>query len=113
MEEPIFGGHTIFCMDFNEIVAEKTRASLTRTEPAIRDFFDIWYIKTFAKYDLNSILPLIKTKVEETNYKYTIDGNFNLLNSQIETDLKYVLKKDFAFNLREIYDFLLGLKNLI
>jgi len=113
MEEPIFENYSIFCMDFDEIVAEKTRASLTRSEPAIRDFFDIWYIKTFAKYDFKPILPLIKTKVAETNYKYTIDGNFDLLNSQIETDLKYVLKENFAFNLREIYDFLLGLKILI
>ncbi|NOZ43857.1 MAG: nucleotidyl transferase AbiEii/AbiGii toxin family protein [bacterium] len=38
-----FQEHTIRVMDLDEIFAEKTRAALTRKEPAIRDFFDIHY----------------------------------------------------------------------
>nr|MBR6099837.1 nucleotidyl transferase AbiEii/AbiGii toxin family protein [bacterium] len=28
------------------MIAEKCRAALTRREPAIRDFFDLWYLKS-------------------------------------------------------------------
>lgn len=109
-EEHIFVDHTITCMEFDEIVAEKTRASLTRTQPAIRDFFDVWYIKTFAKFDFDRIMDLIQIKLQEVDHKYTIDESFDLLNSQIETDLKYVVKKDFIFDLKEIFEFIKQLK---
>ncbi len=110
MEENIFVEHTITCMEFDEIVAEKTRASLTRTQPAIRDFFDVWYIKTFSKFDFNRIVDLIDIKLEEANHEYTIDENFDLLNKQIETDLKPVLKRNFEFNLKEIFEFIQQMK---
>lgn len=35
---------TLPCIDLEEAVAEKVRACLTRKNPAIRDFFDLWYI---------------------------------------------------------------------
>ena len=110
MEENIFVQHTITCMEFDEIVAEKTRASLTRTQPAIRDFFDVWYIKNFAKFDFDRIMNLIETKLEESNHEYTIDESFDLLEKQIETDLKPVLKKNFEFDLKEIFEFIKQLK---
>lgn len=110
MEENIFVEHTITCMEFDEIVAEKTRASLTRIQPAIRDFFDVWYIKNFAKFDFERIMDLIETKLEESNHEYTIDESFDLLNKQIETDLKPVLKKNFEFDLKEIFEFIKQLK---
>jgi hypothetical protein len=110
MEESIFVEHTITCMEFDEIVAEKTRASLTRTQPAIRDFFDVWYIKNFAKFDFDKVRDLIEIKLEEADHIYTIDENFNLLERQIKTDLKPVLKKNFEFNLKEIFEFIKQLK---
>lgn len=110
MEESIFVEHTIICMEFDEIVAEKTRASLTRTQPAIRDFFDVWYIKNFAKFDFDKVMDLIEIKLEESNHEYTIDESFDLLNKQIETDLKPVLKKNFEFDLKEIFEFIKQLK---
>lgn len=110
MEESIFIEHTITCMEFNEIVAEKTRASLTRIQPAIRDFFDVWYIKNFAKFDFNKVMDLIEIKLKEANHIYTIDKSFDLLEKQIETDLKPVLKKNFEFDLKEIFEFIKQLK---
>lgn len=110
MEENIFVENTITCMEFDEIVAEKTRASLTRTQPAIRDFFDVWYIKNFAKFDFNKVMDLIEIKLEEANHIYTIDESFDLLEKQIETDLKPVLKKNFEFDLKEIFEFIKQLK---
>ncbi len=110
MEENIFVEHTITCMEFDEIVAEKTRASLTRTQPAIRDFFDVWYIKNFAKFDFDKVRDLIEIKLEEADHIYTIDESFDLLEKQIETDLKPVLKKNFEFDLKEIFEFIKQLK---
>ncbi len=110
MEESIFIENTITCMEFDEIVAEKTRASLTRIQPAIRDFFDVWYIKNFAKFDFERIMDLIETKLEESNHEYTINESFDLLEKQIETDLKPVLKKNFEFDLKEIFEFIKQLK---
>jgi predicted nucleotidyltransferase component of viral defense system len=46
LEESIFAIHTIACIDLKEALAEKIRAALTRKTPAIRDFFDIWYVKS-------------------------------------------------------------------
>ena len=43
--EDIFSEHSLTCIDLTEALAEKMRAALTRREPAIRDFFDIWYAK--------------------------------------------------------------------
>jgi len=110
MEESIFVENTITCMEFDEIVAEKTRASLTRSQPAIRDFFDVWYIKNFAKFDFNKVMDLIEIKLAEADHIYTIDESFDLLNKQIETDLRPVLKKNFEFDLKEIFEFIKQLR---
>ena len=45
LEEALFPQETIVCLSLEEMMAEKTRAALTRREPAIRDFFDIRYVK--------------------------------------------------------------------
>lgn len=44
-EEKIFPLQTIQCLALEEMMAEKMRAALTRRVPAIRDFFDIRYVK--------------------------------------------------------------------
>jgi len=110
MEESIFVEYMITCMEFDEIVAEKTRASLTRTQPAIRDFFDVWYIKNFTGFDFERIMDLIEIKLAEANHIYTVDESFDLFEQQIETDLKPVLKKKFEFDLKEIFEFIKQLK---
>ncbi|MDD3646691.1 MAG: nucleotidyl transferase AbiEii/AbiGii toxin family protein [Candidatus Gracilibacteria bacterium] len=51
LEEDIFRQHNIKCIDIKEAVAEKLRAGLTRKESAIRDFFDIWFIKNNSAFD--------------------------------------------------------------
>jgi hypothetical protein len=111
LEEPIFGEHFINCIDLVEAVAEKIRAGLTRTYPAIRDFFDIWFIKKNAEIDFTSteLKALVNTKLADVNYAYTIsEENFSLLEKQIITDLKPVLSKEWLHfskdDLREVYD---------
>jgi hypothetical protein len=45
LEDPIFDQASITCLSLEEMMAEKIRAALTRQFPAIRDFFDIRYVK--------------------------------------------------------------------
>ena len=98
-------------MDIDEIFAEKMRAALTRKEPAIRDFFDIWYAK-HQKFDFKHIRNFIDQKVAEVDFQYTIDEAYDELYQQIETELHPVLKNNstYDFNLEEIYDFILSFK---
>ena len=113
IEENIFNKHYINCINLKESVAEKLRASLTRTIPAIRDFFDIWYIKINSDFDFydEEFKNLLEIKLKEVDYKYTLEENFKNLKKQVETDLKPVLNNDFSFNFEEIYDFILLFKN--
>ncbi len=112
MEENIFWAHFINCIDLRESIAEKLRASLTRTIPAIRDFFDIWYVKQFWNFDFEDkdFKKLLEIKLKEVDYKYTLEENFENLKKQVETDLKPVLNNDFSFDFEEIYKFILSFK---
>ncbi len=110
-EQAFFQDHTIQVMNLDEIFAEKIRAALTRTEPAIRDFFDIHYAKQ-KWFDFESIKDLITQKLVEIDYKYIIDDIEEELKKQVKTELEPVLKleTDFDFNLPEIYKFILDFK---
>ena len=88
------------CLSLEELFAEKFRAALSRREPAIRDYFDIFYAMRNLDIDFesNNFLKLV-------NEKLSIPGNDSIsinkirkkqLQDQIETELKPVLRvKDF------------------
>lgn len=111
-EEPIFWEHTITCIDLRESLAEKMRAALTRDVPAIRDFFDIWYVKKYSAFDFNDMdfRELVHTKLQEVDYSYTLDEHYELLKKQIITDLKPVLSDQYDFDFPGIYNFILAFK---
>lgn len=73
------------------------RAALTRREPAIRDFFDIWYTRKVGKFDFTDTLfiKILGEKLAEVDYLYTLEENREVLEKQIQTDLKPVLTDDF------------------
>jgi len=112
LEENIFNIHHINCIDLKESTAEKLRAALTRWRPAIRDFFDIWFIKNNSDFDFQDkdFRSLVELKLAEVNFQYSLDRNYELLKKQIETDLKPVLNKDFNFDFDEIFEFVLSFK---
>jgi predicted house-cleaning noncanonical NTP pyrophosphatase (MazG superfamily) len=85
---------------------------LTRKEPAIRDFFDIWYVKKNSDFNFSDeeFINLLDIKLKEVDYKYSLEENFEKLKNQIETDLKPVLNDDFSFNFEEIFEFILSFK---
>lgn len=112
LEEDIFGLHYINCIDLKESTAEKLRAALTRWVPAIRDLFDIWFIKNNSDFDFNDIdfIKLVEIKLAEVNYVYTLEKQKDNLKKQIETDLKPVLFSKSEFDFEGIYEFILWFK---
>jgi hypothetical protein len=79
-----------------EAIAEKLRAALTRLEPAIRDFFDIDYLASQNKMDLNDrhLFQLLAEKLKVPGNP-PIDlspARKDKLNTQINTELKPVLR---------------------
>lgn len=112
LEKPIFWEHTISCIDLREWLAEKIRAALTRKIPAIRDFFDIWYVRQYSDFDFQDwvFLDLIQKKLYEVNYKYTIDESYELLEKQVVTDLIPVIHEHHDFSLKDTYNFIMKFK---
>jgi len=97
-------------LSMKEAIAEKLRAALTRLEPAIRDFFDIDYLASQNKMDLNNrhLFQLLAEKLK-------VPGNPPIdlsparkekLKTQINTELKPVLRPvDFeSFDLDRAFD---------
>lgn len=111
LEDPIFDQTSITCLSLQEMMAEKMRAALTRQTPAIRDFFDIRYVKN-QWFDFTSIQELIEYKIAESEWWYTIDDYYDALRIQIETDLEPVLGQKYPdFDFDQIYKFVLSFKN--
>ncbi|MBS3921158.1 MAG: nucleotidyl transferase AbiEii/AbiGii toxin family protein [Deltaproteobacteria bacterium] len=109
--KPAVQEFTVSCMSPEEAYAEKLRAALTRTELAIRDFYDIDYAVQEMGLDLSK-----KDFLDLVIRKLTVPGNDpvnitsarkEVLRRQLETELKPILReKDFqrfdldrAFNL--------------
>lgn len=103
-ETPLFKEQKIQCLAIEEMVTEKCRAALTRRTPAIRDFFDLWYLQNqwidiFANKDV-----IVKKCEEISELKRTSFWSYEELNKQIDSELKPVLQKESNFDLKAIYD---------
>jgi predicted nucleotidyltransferase component of viral defense system len=83
-------------LSMKEAIAEKLRAALTRLEPAIRDFFDIDYLASQNKMDLNDrqLFDLLaeKLKVPGNPPIDLSQARKDKLKTQINTELKPVLR---------------------
>jgi len=108
--QPLLPPFKVGAMTLQEAYAEKIRAAITRKEPAIRDFFDVFY--AIRKRGLNTqspdFLSMVKAKID-------VPGNEPIdlseerkqeLNRQLEGQLKPVLRpSDFdGFNLNEAFE---------
>ncbi|MCD6487288.1 MAG: nucleotidyl transferase AbiEii/AbiGii toxin family protein [Syntrophobacterales bacterium] len=109
----------LITLPMKEAIAEKIRAALTRLEPAIRDFFDIDYLASRNKMDLNDrhLFQLVAGKLK-------IPGNLPVdlssarkekLKTQINTELKPVLRPvDFeSFDLSRAFDIVARMSHLL
>jgi predicted nucleotidyltransferase component of viral defense system len=112
--KPAVQEFSVLCMSLKEAYAEKVRAALTRTELAIRDFYDIDYVVQKIGLDLSDkeFLDLAMKKLTVVG---TVAGNElinisstrkEMLRAQLETELKPILRKqDFQqFNLDRAFN---------
>jgi len=88
------------CLSIEELFAEKFRAALSRREPAIRDYYDIFYAMQNLDIDLesNDFLKLIEKKLKIPGNDAVLMNEIRKkqLQDQIDTELKPVLRdKDF------------------
>lgn len=95
----VLPGFTVSALSVEETFAEKVRAALTRVEPAIRDFFDIWAASK------TGVLPTTEKFLSMTSKKLDFDKHAKLdlsfskrktLESQITHELNVVLKSETA-----------------
>jgi predicted nucleotidyltransferase component of viral defense system len=108
--QPLLPEYTVSAMALQEAYSEKVRAALTRREPAIRDFFDLFYADRMIELDFldPDFLNMVKSKID-------VPGNDPIdisaerkqeLNRQLIGQLKPVLRPpDFdGFNLDEAFE---------
>lgn len=108
--QPLLPPITVRSMSVSEAYAEKVRAALTRREPAIRDFFDLFFATHKMKMNLQDtgFLDMVEAKIK-------VPGNAPVdvsaerrqkLERQLGGQLKPVLRPtDFAgFNLDDAFE---------
>ncbi|MBU2028227.1 MAG: nucleotidyl transferase AbiEii/AbiGii toxin family protein [Pseudomonadota bacterium] len=98
--KPITPAIPVPCLSWNEAMAEKLRAALSRREAAIRDFYDVDYAVR-----KRGFLPLESAMTDLVRQKLAVPGNepvdlseerLAALRQQLHTELKTVLReKDF------------------
>lgn len=86
------------CLSIEEVYAEKFRAALSRREPAIRDYFDIFYAILNLKIDFlnKKFLKLVEQKLDVPGNDIVdiSDVRKKKLQLQIETELKPFLRPE-------------------
>ena len=107
---PLLPVFTVNAMDMKEAYAEKVRAALTRTEPAIRDLFDLFYAVHKMKLDLDApdFLIMVKKKLDvpgNTPVDISLEYKAEVAR-QLEGQLRPVLRPaDFdGFNMDEAFE---------
>ena len=102
----------ILSLSLDEAVAEKLKAAITRKDPAIRDYYDLWHIAE-AGFDFHKprFYEIFKKKLADEAYQGDFRDKFglsadkiDLITRQIETDLIPVIRIDEAFDLNKVFD---------
>jgi predicted nucleotidyltransferase component of viral defense system len=117
--ESLFPEFTVNAMTLEEIYAEKFRAALTRRDPAIRDYFDLFHaaIRKELKTDNPDFIHMVKTKI-------LVPGNDPVdisterrreIERQVNGQLKPVLRPgDFSsFDLNEAFKIVCSMADAI
>ena len=110
-DKPCIQEFDLVALTIEETYAEKLRAALTRREPAIRDFFDIYYAVFELGIDMSPIIISIlkkKLQVPDNNEIDVSKARKKELLSQLETQLKPVLRsKDYeSFDFDKVFGFI-------
>jgi hypothetical protein len=99
--QPLVDAFVVSCLSYQETMAEKLRAALTRRDVAIRDFFDVDYAVRNRALDTRdrALLDLLRRKLQVPGTA-SVDvspDRVGQLRRQLEADLRPVLREqDFA-----------------
>ena len=102
----------VLSLSWNEAVAEKLKAAISRKDIAIRDYYDLWHIAEFGfDFHNNKFIKLFKRKVTDEGYKGDYKQDFGLnpdklstLRRQVDTDLMPVIRAGESFDLEKVLD---------
>lgn len=101
--KPFISPFPVTTISKKEAFAEKIRAALSRKEPAIRDYYDLFYAikENLINLDDSELLRLAAEKLVFSNGIILNENSLPVLKRQLVTELKPVLRdNDFnAFNL--------------
>ncbi|PIZ16754.1 hypothetical protein COY52_06205 [Candidatus Desantisbacteria bacterium CG_4_10_14_0_8_um_filter_48_22] len=101
----------ILSLSFNEAVAEKLKAAITRKDKAVRDYYDLWHIaQSGFDFQNEKFIELLKKKLSNEGYHGDFrhdfglnEGTVNLLHRHIETDLTPVIRLNEQFDLDRVF----------
>jgi predicted nucleotidyltransferase component of viral defense system len=108
--EDLFSQGNVLSLSWEEAVAEKLKAAVSRKEVAIRDFYDLWHIAEIG-FDFHSgkFVRLFKRKVNDEGYAGDYKKDFGLsadklalLRRQVDTDLVPVIRAGESFDLDKV-----------
>lgn len=110
--EDLFPRGKVLSLSWNEVVAEKLKAAISRRDVAIRDYYDLWYISEFGFDFYDKIfIKLFKRKVTDEGYAGDYkknfgltDENISLLHNQISGLLKPVIRTGEEFDLDNVFE---------
>jgi len=107
------------CLSFEEALAEKFRAALSRKDVAIRDFYDLEYAVLKKGFNFNAVgfIEMVKKKlaVPGNDPPDMSDERISALYDQMNARLKPVLReKDFqAFDLKKAVNYVSKMNSLV
>jgi predicted nucleotidyltransferase component of viral defense system len=110
--EDLFPIGKVLSLSWNEAVAEKLKAAISRKDVAIRDYYDLWHIAEFGfDFHNDKFIKLFKRKVTDEGYKGDYKQDFGLspdklstLRRQVDTDLMPVIRAGENFDLEKVLD---------
>lgn len=110
--EDLFPRGKILSLSWNEAVAEKLKAAISRKDVAIRDYYDLWHIAELG-FDFTSdkFIKLFKRKVTDEGYTGDYKKDFGLspnklylLRRQVGSDLIPVIRAGESFDLDKVFE---------
>ncbi|NQY74633.1 MAG: nucleotidyl transferase AbiEii/AbiGii toxin family protein [Candidatus Margulisbacteria bacterium] len=104
----VISSKIIQCMDLKEVAAEKIRACFTRKIPAIRDYFDLWYLRTQAGFNFSDseFLRILKKKLDESKVFVGLDQQIEVLKKQVRQELLPTISNHYDFDLDKTIQFI-------
>lgn len=110
--EDLFPRGKIRSLSWNEAVAEKLKAAISRKDVAIRDYYDLWHIAEFGfDFHNDKFIKLFKRKVTDEGYIGDYKKDFglspdklSLLRRQVDTDLIPVIRAGESFDLDKVFE---------